>query len=788
MMQNCKKPSVMVIIHPSMTSPSTSDDFDPAHRVPSSWDEQGGDSPPETKEQLKRALHHLGERVKELTALHTTARLLQEEESVENLLEKIAALLPPSWQYPEVTAARIQFDRFTVATSNFRITPWVQTATFQCQGSVRGCIEVVYLEEKPLSVEGPFLAEERHLINSLAEMLKTHLDAKRSHEELRKLSKVYMDATDPIIIEDLHGNIVSINPETERVYEWTEEELVGHSTMRLIPTDYQDLAQELRRQCQQGQVIRNVSSFRQSKSGVITPVLISLSLLTGEGNQPAGLASFTRDISELKKAEVALKNAHDELEERVQIRTGELSKANASLQEEIGQRKNAERQLETVIGELQRSHDDLQAIMNQLNIGMVLVNGEGRIIFLSQGMQQLSSRPLQRYLGGHWEELFEDPEQIALLKAMVDRPLSKRQTVKIRMPPISGGRLCWVKVDVREDPRDSHQKIFYLYDTSEVEDLRRLLGETEKFQDLIGKSSEMQLVFQQIRELGRVDSTVLIEGETGTGKELVARAIHRSSHRQSGPFIAVNCAGLTESLVGSQLFGHKRGAFTGAITDQKGFFEAANGGTLFLDEIGDIPLPIQTSLLRVLQEREITRLGESTLRKIDVRVVAATHHDLAKDVNAGEFRADLLYRIRVGRVLLPPLRERREDIPLLCSAFLGQCRATTGRPVAMISQQAIRLLMEYSWPGNVRELQHAIEFAVIRCQDTTLQVYDFPPEILEQKNLPLHPKGRNASVQQQDTQILEALDKTGGNRSAAANLLGISRVTLYRRLHRLGIQ
>jgi PAS domain S-box-containing protein len=771
-----------------MTHPSTPDDSLPPAQNRICATEQGTDTTPETADQLQRTLHHLGERVKELTALHTTARLFQEEGSVEQLLKKIVALIPPSWQYPEITAARIRFDQFTIATSNFQITPWVQSAKFMCQGEVPGIIEVVYLEDKPQAVEGPFLAEERNLLNSLAEMLKIHLDGKRSNEELRKLSKVYMDATDPIIIEDLHGTILAVNPEAERVYEWTAKELIGQSTMKLIPPEWRPLAQELRKQCKEGQLVRNISAFRQSKSGVVTSVLVSLSLLTEEADQPTGLAIFTKDISELKKAEAELRKAHDVLEERVQIRTAELSKANHALQQEIGQRKEAEQRLEKVIGELQRSHDDLQAIMNQLNIGMVLINREGNIIFLSHGMQQISPKSPERFLGRHWEELFEDPENISLLKSMVDRPPHTRESVKVRMPPISGGRICWVKVDVREDPRDSHQKILYLYDTSEVEDLRRLLGETEKFQDLIGKSQEMQVVFQQIQELGRVDSTVLIEGETGTGKELVARAIHCSSHRQHGPFIGVNCAGLTESLVGSQLFGHKRGAFTGAVTDQEGFFEAAEGGTLFLDEIGDIPLPIQTSLLRVLQEREVTRLGESKLRKINVRVIAATHHSLAKDVELGQFRADLLYRIRVGRVLLPPLRERREDIPLLSSAFLGQCRATTGRPVDMISHQAIRLLMGYPWPGNVRELQHAIEFAVIRCRDNTLQVYDFPPEILEQKDIPLHAKGTNAPVRQQDAQILDALEKTGGNRSAAAKLLGISRVTLYRRLHRLGIQ
>ena len=771
-----------------MTHPLTPDDSLPPAQDRVSAQTRDVDTTLETADQLQQTLHHLGERVKELTALHATARLFQEEESIEKLLEKFVALLPPSWQYPEITAARISFDQFTIATPNFKLTPWAQRAQFMCQGGASGLIEVVYLEEKPQAVDGPFLAEERNLINSLAEMLRIHIDGKRSTEELRKLSKVYMDATDPIIIEDLHGNIVAVNPEAERVYEWTASELIGQSIMTLIPPEGRALAQEQRRRCQQGQLVRNVSGSRQSKSGKVTPVLVSLSLLTEERNQPTGLASFTRDISELKKAEVELRKAHDNLEERVQLRTDELVKANQALQQEIGQRKEAEQRLEKVIGELQRSHDDLQAIMNQLNIGMVLINQDGNIIFLSRGMQQISPRPPERFLGHCWEELFEDPENISLLKSMFDRPPHLRESIKVRMPPISGGRICWVKVDVREGPRDSHQKILYLYDTSEVEDLRRLLGETGKFQDLIGKSPEMQVVFRQIQELARVDSTVLIEGETGTGKELVARAIHRSSHRQNGPFIGVNCAGLTESLVGSQLFGHKRGAFTGAVTDQEGLFEAAEGGTLFLDEIGDIPLSIQTNLLRVLQEREITRLGESKFRKINVRVIAATHHNLAKDVKAERFRADLFYRIRVGRVLLPPLRERREDIPLLSSAFLGQCRATTGRPVEMISHQAIRLLMGYPWPGNVRELQHAIEFAVIRCRDNTLQVYDFPPEIIEQKDVPLHTKGKNAPVPQQDAQILDALEKTGGNRSAAAKLLGISRVTLYRRLHRLGIQ
>ena len=627
------------------------------------------DKDPKTTEQLQRTLHHLGERVKELTALHTTARLFQEDDSsIEQLLTKLVALLPPSWQYPEITAGRICFENIEVTTPNYELTPWVQRADFVCQGKLSGLIEVVYLQEQPNEVEGPFLAEERSLIDSLAEMLSLHLDRKLSNE--------------------------------------------------------------------------------------------------------------------------ALQHAHDQLEERVKERTFALSQANELLKDEVAQRKEAESQLEGVIGKIQRSHDDLQAMMNQLSIGVALTDRDGQVLFLNRAAEELCQKRSKQYVGKHWRELFGENEYRTRLEEMIERQPTQRESIMVRMPNMTGSRICWANVDVCDDPREPNQKIFYLYDASEVEDLRRLLGESGKFQDLIGKSSGMQAVFQQIHELARVDSTVLIEGETGTGKELVARAIHRASHRKDRPFVAINCAGLTESLVASQLFGHKRGAFTGAVSDQTGVFEAAESGTLFLDEIGDIPLSVQTSLLRVLQEREVTRLGESKLRKVDVRVIAATHHHLADDVKAGHFRADLLYRIRVGRILLPPLRDRREDIPLLASFFLGQCRASTGRQVSKISHEAVRLLMAHHWPGNVRELQHAIEFAVIRSRGQTLQPHDFPPEVYEQEQheLPRFARGKKAPVENQDNPILSALEKTGGNRSAAAKLLGISRVTLYRRLARLGIQ
>jgi DNA-binding NtrC family response regulator len=294
----------------------------------------------------------------------------------------------------------------------------------------------------------------------------------------------------------------------------------------------------------------------------------------------------------------------------------------------------------------------------------------------------------------------------------------------------------------------------------------------------------MQSIYQRIQEVSNVDWTVLIEGETGTGKELVARAIHFASHRKKGPFIAVNCAGLTDSLLTSQLFGHRRGAFTGAVEDHKGLFEVANGGTLLLDEIGDISKSMQTSLLRVLEEKEITRLGESKPRKIDVRILTSTHRDLSQDAENGHFRPDLLYRIRVARITLPLLTERREDIPLLTDLFLGQSRAATGKAVTGVSEEAMRILLQYRWPGNVRELKSAIDFATLHCRESVISVEDLPPEIVYAK----HSEPPTDTLYEDERQlILAALESAKGNRTVAARHLGISRATLYRRMAHLEI-
>ncbi|MBO6576000.1 MAG: sigma 54-interacting transcriptional regulator [Rhodothermales bacterium] len=434
--------------------------------------------------------------------------------------------------------------------------------------------------------------------------------------------------------------------------------------------------------------------------------------------------------------------------------------------------------------DLQKSHDDLQEILDGLRVGTAMTDEAGRITFISRIAMRLLGIAEEKARGKLWHEAFPfSVETTNSLREIASAPdptgLQKvSTTVKHR-----SGRSFYVEVDVQPDPRNSLRRIFVFYDVTEVHDLRRQLNEDSRFHDLIGESVSMQAVFSQIETVGALDTTVLIEGETGTGKELVARAIHRSSRRAGEPFVAVNCAALTESLAASQLFGHKKGSFTGAVSDERGLFGAANGGTLFLDEIGDIPMDVQVNLLRVLEERAVTRVGETHQRKVDVRIVAASHRNLPAEVEAGRFRADLLYRIRVARIDLPALRERTGDIPILVQSFLSKFSSRIGKEVTGISSSAMRALIDYAWPGNVRELRNAVEYAVIRCPGSVIQPSELPPEIRSRPEVIALPVTGGSPRER----LVAALNHTNGNRKAAAELLGISRATLYRRLAENGI-
>jgi DNA-binding NtrC family response regulator len=305
--------------------------------------------------------------------------------------------------------------------------------------------------------------------------------------------------------------------------------------------------------------------------------------------------------------------------------------------------------------------------------------------------------------------------------------------------------------------------------------LRKALRRDYQFHDIVSRSPVMQRALEIARSAAHTSSTVLILGESGTGKELLARAIHAESDRSSGPFVALSCAALPDTLLESELFGHERGAFTGAVVRRKGTFETAHGGTLFLDEIGDISPKLQLDLLRVLEDRKFSRVGSSEPIAVDVRIIAATNRDLKKAVDAGQFREDLYYRLHVVPIALPPLRERREDIPLLVEDLLERLSVEMKRPIDGLSRDALALLMTYSFPGNIRELRNLLERALVVATGPTIRASDL--------HLPTEGPAAEGTLEAIERQhIVRILEQTGGNVSQAARILDIDRVTLYNKI------
>jgi len=348
--------------------------------------------------------------------------------------------------------------------------------------------------------------------------------------------------------------------------------------------------------------------------------------------------------------------------------------------------------------------------------------------------------------------------------------------------------------DYIQKPFKAEELLLALRKAEEREALRRenralkqeILREST-FEEILAKSESMQAIFKTISKIADYKTTVLVTGESGVGKELVARAIHRRSSRRGGPFVAVNCGAIPESLLESELFGYRRGAFTDATTDRVGLFEQANHGTLLLDEIGELPLSLQVKLLRVLQEETIRRLGDSKDIKVDVRIIAATHRDLHAETQAGRFREDLFYRINVLPIGIPPLRERREDVPLLVEHFVTRNNARFGTNIRALSPETRRLLLEYAWPGNVRELENTIERAMVLAEKDSIEADDLPERIREARDpIQLHLTSGELSIKKtarviEEILIRRALQKTKGNRTRAAEVLEIShRALLYK--------
>lgn len=433
-----------------------------------------------------------------------------------------------------------------------------------------------------------------------------------------------------------------------------------------------------------------------------------------------------------------------------------------------------------LFAELQKSEAYLHQILDQLQVGTLFVNENGVVEYYTKKCLPLLASVTHAEIPLQWTDFLrvEAPVQQVIAETL---RLPEDERRRLLLAPPQRGKKHWFELEIKDDAAEPCKRIMYLYEADEIVKLREQV-QSARYGAIIGKSQAVRDMVDLLERVAAGDWTVMIEGETGVGKELAARHIHDASHRKSGPFVAVNCARLNDSLLTSQLFGHKKGSFTGAVSDQQGFFEAADGGSIFLDEIGDISLPLQASLLRVLQEKEILRIGETQPRKVDVRVLVATNRDLRQETDAGRFRQDLLYRIRGARVRVPPLRERREDISLLAKYFFDKNAGDNqDTRIRSINSAVFPHLVAHDWPGNIRELKGAIDYAWIHCTSDQLQPDDLPHELLQ-------PPGATCALEAPDSEtkikILQALEQTGGNRKAAAALLNISRATLYRHLKR----
>jgi PAS domain S-box-containing protein len=606
-------------------------------------------------------------------------------------------------------------------------------------------------DEAGIDFLAPFLATCGNIVYArrVRIELRETLERLRAHDATQQA--LLRSAVDAIIGIDEKGIIETVNPATERLFQYPESELIGRNVSMLVPEPWHGEHDEyIRRYLETGEA-RIIGRNRDVRGRRRDGSTFDMELSVSEA-RIAGRCVFTgvvRDISDRKAAESGAKRAYEQLS---------------------------------------RSRDDLLTVLSQLSVGTLILNREQRVSYVSAIGRELLGFGDEDVVGRRWSEVMPLSEVSSRrLKNAIALPLASRPRLELNWST-DEMRDVWVDCDVQDDPRDEKGRILYLYDRSEVHNLRDTLGKV-RYGQMLGESRAMLQLFQSIEKVAAGDWTVLIEGETGVGKELVAHSIHASSERKTGPFITVNSAGLSESLLASQLFGHRRGAFTGAVADQKGFFEAAAGGTLFLDEIGDLPLSMQTSLLRALEQKEVMRLGDSAARRVDVRVVAATNRSLDEEVRAGNFREDLFYRLNVARLRVPPLRERSDDVPVLMAAFLNASDGHQGRPPE-VSVAAMDRLQSYAWPGNVRELKNTAEYLAIHCTGPIVQVEDLPPEIVGRKwtGTPIlaaepEPLGQVSERQQ----ILDALAASRGNRTAAARSLGVSRATFYRRLKEFGL-
>ncbi|GAB6147218.1 sigma-54 interaction domain-containing protein [Desulfocicer niacini] len=444
-------------------------------------------------------------------------------------------------------------------------------------------------------------------------------------------------------------------------------------------------------------------------------------------------------------------------------------------------------------------------IVDTINDGLMFIGPEGAILMVNKAFERLTGYTSKQAIGMSCDKLGCDAcEQIMqtgkasawckLFEKGQEDMQKCRCLLKCRdgsfLPVLKNASILW---------DENHEVLGVVETLTDISELTKLdekvhllsrqYDRENDFMGMVGNSPEMQNVFDMIRKASESNAPVIILGESGTGKELVANAIHFCGARKDQPFIQLNCAALNEFVLESELFGHAKGAFTGAHSNRIGRFEAANHGDFFLDEIGDIPLSIQTKLLRVLESGQFERVGDISSIKVDVRIITATNRDLEELIEKNEFRQDLLFRINVIPIHLPPLRERKEDIPLLISSFIKRLNIKTGKTITGVSHDAMEAFMEYHWPGNIRELKNAMEYSFVTTEGPVIQPSHLPKKIsTPQETIPHLVKAVTKEGDlDEKSRLIQALQQTNGNQSKAAKLLNINRVTVWNRMKKYGI-
>ncbi len=586
-------------------------------------------------------------------------------------------------------------------------------------------------------------------------------------ESYEQLSAILNSVSDAVVATDQEGLITFMNPAAEILTGWETQEASGKPV-----TDVLDIYVG-----NEGDLIKDTSLMEVLQEGSVT---------TG-GLSPASEADDNTWLIAKSGREIPIGYNITPIKDEKESPTGIVI-----IFRDITKSKTKEEQLNQTISELRRQTELMKTVFDSMSDGIVVLSLTGHVLFINPSIQKIFGVEPIGQVPSQWSEeygvFYPDQETRVPVDQILGTHVSRGEAVRNQEVFVRNEEhLEGISVMASILPLfDENQKVVAcVCVVSEV--LPAEVDMPHSFDEIVGNSQNMQRAFALMQRAAESDIAVLISGESGTGKELVARAIHANSPRKASPFIAVNCAAIPETLIESELFGHERGAFTGATTKRIGKFERANRGTIFLDEIGDMELALQAKLLRVLQERQIQRVGGTTTIPIDIRVVTATNQNLEAAMEADNFREDLFYRIATFPIVVPPLRDRREDIPLLANHFLNKYAEKATKSIKSISADALRLLMQYDFPGNVRELENSIERAVLLETTELLQASSLPPQILStipsQPILSFPDPTEILPFEELERQALaHALKVMDNNVTKAAQALKIPRTTFYRKL------